>query len=276
MYVIQNINRTEIQPNVVNINLYFRLFSKHKKCIAQRRQIPIQRPMRPHPVLGQKILHPKRPHGRGNGATETGTGAGAFTGTGTGTGTGARSGTGALVGALVGDFVGALVGALVVGALVGDLVGDLVGEQLAFGKPRVCAIGPLHMLSISGHLCNDIPGATVSGSATPISVDVIPIAGPSAAVKNPSYDKNSTTLDGPTKAIPYGVGMAVAPFPISAAANTEFLLSLTIVDTVIFSTSAATNTVYLLSLTIVDTPLDTFMVSYTFRKEGVPSYKTTL
>jgi hypothetical protein len=129
--------------------------------------------MRPHPVLGQKILHPKRPHGAGNGAAETDTGTG--------------------TGALVGDLVG---------ALVGDLVGT---GQFSFFPPLVFScleVVALQTLGSLPHLNNEAVFGVVLDSVTPISVDVKLLT--AYVIVPPPYDKNSKKPFGPLNPIPFG------------------------------------------------------------------------
>jgi hypothetical protein len=138
---------------------------------------------------------------------------------------------GFLVGYLVGLFVGFLVGYLVglfVGFLVGVLVGLLVGVpvvglldgklHILFATPFVSKMGPTQISSMEyvleaaiacgivfslGHFCKEKPGCVSSPSLGPIFFDVVPTAGPSAAVNCAEYDKNSrTTPSTDTNAIP--------------------------------------------------------------------------
>ena len=55
---------------------------------------------------------------------------------------------------------------------------------------------------------------SVPGSSAPMSLDVVPAAGPSAAWKAPSYERNSTTLPVlSTSAMPSAAGaVALPPF----------------------------------------------------------------
>jgi hypothetical protein len=110
--------------------------------------------------MGQKILHPKRPHFLDRtvvGAALAGAVAGAVTGAETGFLVGGLIGAldGALDGALVGALVGALIGALV-GAFVGALVGGLVGS----GKGGNCGSW---MMMWKGGLVGGETGAALGG-----------------------------------------------------------------------------------------------------------------
>lgn len=95
-------------------------------------------------------------------------------------------------GVSVGEVVGILVG-LMDGALDGLLDGEFV-MQFALARPNVSLNGPTHLFATSGHFCNVWLVGVDPVSLTPTSTDVLPAAGPSVAVNEPSYDKNSTSV----------------------------------------------------------------------------------
>jgi hypothetical protein len=149
--------------------------------IETGRQMPNQRPIKPHCVMGQKILHPRRPHGCGAAGEHTGTGTGAGTGKGTGTGTGTISGAGTGTGTGTGTGAGA-------------------GAHMRFGPPAVLGIGPTQRLRSFGHLWSESP---TRGLDTPTSVDTRP-----PTVNVPPYDNNSNT-------VPLGATNAIPPIPLT-------------------------------------------------------------
>ena len=75
-------------------------------------------------------------------------------------------------------------------------VGGGGGPSLSLQTPKLLADGPLQTPDPS-RLSDVTPvtGSTTSvpSSRTPTSTDVMPAAGPSTAVNEPSYDRNSTT-----------------------------------------------------------------------------------
>ena len=81
-------------------------------------------------------------------------------------------------------------------ALAGDTVtlattggGGAVPSSLH--APNVLSIGPAQVPVLLR--CSDLPSGSVPASATAMSVDVRPLAGPLVAANTPSYDRNSTT-----------------------------------------------------------------------------------
>ena len=82
---------------------------------------------------------------------------------------------------------------------------------LPLQAPTLAAFGPLHAPVLSR--CSDWPAAGDGSSLTPMSVDVIPAAGPLVAANVPSYERNSTTAPlASTSASPSGSGVVVPPF----------------------------------------------------------------
>jgi hypothetical protein len=76
--------------------------------------------------------------------------------------------------------------------------------------PNELAAGPLQLnsvlLSPVPVSCSDSSAASEQLACTPMSTDVMPLAGPSTAVKLPWYERNSSTVDvlSMTRAMPSG------------------------------------------------------------------------
>src|SRR5262249_34308098 len=71
--------------------------------------------------------------------------------------------------------------------------GGFVVPSLSLQAPKVLPIGPTQVPS--AWRCSEVTGDadSVPASATPMSTEVMPSAGPLVAAKVPSYDRNSTT-----------------------------------------------------------------------------------
>jgi hypothetical protein len=87
-----------------------------------------------------------------------------------------------LVGCLVCSFVGNFVGRWV-GLFVGDFIGEIVVPL--FGAPLVFKMGPIHVACPITR-CNDSFIGVFAVSFTPILVDILSLAIPFFAMKEPS------------------------------------------------------------------------------------------
>ena len=123
----------------------------------------------------------------------TGVGTGAIIMMGVGTVTGNETGilTGNNAGTLTGKETGTLTGADTgtVKTTQGGIcwaLGKTRPVQLRLSFPGVARLGPIHN-SLLAHFCNENPVAVqILDSLTRMSVDVMPLAGPFLAVKDPS------------------------------------------------------------------------------------------
>jgi hypothetical protein len=86
---------------------------------------------------------------------------------------------------------------------------------LSLQAPKVFGAGDCQIpvaSSWSDHTGDVAASGELPVSLTPMSVDVLPAAGPLAATKLPSYERNSTTVPlGSTRAIPSGSGLEEEP-----------------------------------------------------------------
>src|SRR5262245_18542834 len=92
------------------------------------------------------------------------------------------------------------------GAIVTVTTGAGGVASWSLHAPKVLGAGPLQVPFAAR--ASEAPSGSVPASATPISTEVAPSAGPSVAANTPSYDRNSTTAPpASTSAMPSG-----APF----------------------------------------------------------------